>query len=110
MDGQKPLPIGLPQLLEGETAAESVLHVLDLSLVRDHEDEVVPELSEPLVRPLVLEDFFHERREPIRVGIDGKGVVMKQDQVGSTISHNVVNLIGSGREGFQVERAPRGSE
>ena len=89
------------ELREGQAAADPVLHVLDLPLVGHHEDQVVPELPQSLVGPLVLEDLLDERREPLGVGIDGERIVMEHDQVGPAIPHGIVDLVGAGREGLQ---------
>ena len=98
------------ELREGQAAADAVLHVLDLPLVGHDEDQVVPELPQSLVGPLVLEDLLDERREALGVGVDREGVVVEQDEVGPAIAHDVVDLVGPGREWDQVERSARGPE
>src|SRR5208337_1897372 len=90
-----------PQLLV--LMQNPVLHILDLPFVGHNEDQVVPEFAQSPVGPLVLENLLDKRREPLGVGIDGERVVMKQDQVGSTIPHCIVDLVGTGREGLKTE-------
>jgi hypothetical protein len=61
--------VGPLQLGQGQAGADAVPHVLPESLVGHDEDEVVLEVAEAVVGPLVLDDVVDPGRQPL--GLDG---------------------------------------